>query len=395
MDTNIRFEAPPSPQPEAPPKPVSTSRFGRTRTFPNGYSDFLPCQPVPPSLSHFPSIQKPIRDSTGQLASPEPEAAQVELTPVQTEPNDAGLFRIYPKMPTSDPDDLLDLKAVCDSPNFGIDTPTTPPANPLAGFGIQNDTVPTTNFFAPFLNATVFRLINWFYGSATKSVADLDKLVEDVILQPDFKREHLEGFRASREIRRLDENNGKKDATFSATDGWRESSVKLRLPPPGRVKSGSEKKAPEFVVPGVFHRDLIDVIQSSFEGDMFLSFNTTPYKEFHLHSPNEPPHRVFGEAYSADAYYEAWEEIQALPREPDDKLERVVAGLMMWSDSTHLASFGNASMWPIYLYFGNQSKYTRAKPTAFASHHLAYIPSVSIYSYQVVSALLITGLATR
>ena len=106
-----------------------------------------------------------------------------------------------------------------------------------------------------------------------------------------------------------------------------------------------------------------------------------PYKEFHLHSPDEPPHQVFGEAYSTDAYYEAWEEIQALPREPDDKLERVVAGLMMWSDSTHLASFGNASMWPIYMYFGNQSKYTRAKPTAFASHHLAYIPSVSVYSY--------------
>jgi hypothetical protein len=298
-------------------------------------------------------------------------------------------------MPTSDPDDLLDLEAVCDSPNFGIDTPTTPPANPLAGFGIQNDTAPvTTNFFAPFLNATVFRLINWFYGSTTKSVADLDKLVEDVILQPDFRKEHLEGFRAAREIRRLDENNAKKDATFSATDGWRESSVKLRLPPSERVKSGTESKAPEFVVPGVFHRDLTDVIQSAFESDTFLSFNTTPYKEYHLHSPDEPPHRVFGEAYSADAYYEAWEEIQDLPREPDDKLERVVAGLMMWSDSTHLANFGNASMWPIYMYFGNQSKYTRAKPTAFASHHLAYIPSVSIYSYYVASALLITSLVT-
>jgi hypothetical protein len=144
MDTDIQFEALPSPQPEVPPEPVSTSRFGRTRTFPKGYSDFLPCQPVPPSLSHIPSIQKPtsqIRDTTGQSASPEPEATRVELTPIQTEPNDAGLFRIYPKMPTSDPDDLLDLEAVCDSPNFGIDTPTTPPANPLAGFGIQNDII--------------------------------------------------------------------------------------------------------------------------------------------------------------------------------------------------------------------------------------------------------------
>jgi hypothetical protein len=170
--------------------------------------------------------------------------------------------------------------------------------------------------------------------------------------------------------------------------------VKLRLPPPKRVKSGIEKKAPEYVVPRAFHRDLTNIIQSSFEGDTFLSFNTTPYKEYHLHSPNEPPRHVFGEAYSADAYYGAWEEIQALPQEPDDKLERVVAGLMMWSDSTHLASFRNASMWPINLYFRNQSKYTRAKPTVFASHHLAYIPLVSIYSCYVVPTLLITSLVT-
>jgi len=51
-------------------------------------------------------------------------------------------------------------------------------------------------------------------------------------------------------------------------------------------------------------------------------------------------------------------------------------GMMIWSDSTHLTSFGTASLWPVYLYFGNQSKYTRAKPSEFAAHHLAYIPKV-------------------
>jgi len=52
---------------------------------------------------------------------------------------------------------------------------------------------------------------------------------------------------------------------------------------------------------------------------------------------------------------------------------------MLWSDSTHLTSFGNTSLWPIYLYLGSLSKYTRAKPTSFAAHHLAYIPKVSFY----------------
>ncbi|TFY60206.1 hypothetical protein EVG20_g7504 [Dentipellis fragilis] len=50
---------------------------------------------------------------------------------------------------------------------------------------------------------------------------------------------------------------------------------------------------------------------------------------------------------------------------------------MLWSDSTHLASFGNAALWPIYMFFGNLSKYTRGKPTLFSAHHLAYIPKLS------------------
>ncbi|KAI0063164.1 hypothetical protein BV25DRAFT_453896, partial [Artomyces pyxidatus] len=60
-----------------------------------------------------------------------------------------------------------------------------------------------------------------------------------------------------------------------------------------------------------------------------------------------------------------------------EDLERVPALIQVWSDSAHLANFGTASVWPIYVQFGNQSKYTRARPTAKACHHLAYIPSIS------------------
>lgn len=74
----------------------------------------------------------------------------------------------------------------------------------------------------------------------------------------------------------------------------------------------------------------------------------------------------------------AYKEINALPREPGDDLECIVAGLMVWSDSTHLTNFGNASMWPFYLFLANQSKYARCKPSAWACHHVAYIPTVSI-----------------
>ena len=55
---------------------------------------------------------------------------------------------------------------------------------------------------------------------------------------------------------------------------------------------------------------------------------------------------------------------------------------MFWSDATHLAQFGNASAWPVYLFFGNQFKYLRASPTSGACHPVAFIPTVSLEAYQ-------------
>jgi hypothetical protein len=76
----------------------------------------------------------------------------------------------------------------------------------------------------------------------------------------------------------------------------------------------------------------------------------------------------------ADYFLGQYEKI--LHTNPQKKHIPVVIGMMIWSDSTHLASFGTTSFWPIYLYFGNQSKYTHAKPSEFAPHHLAYISKI-------------------
>jgi len=56
-----------------------------------------------------------------------------------------------------------------------------------------------------------------------------------------------------------------------------------------------------------------------------------------------------------------WEEHKKVQRAPTDDLackqEKVIAMLMFWSDATHLVTFGTAKLWPIYLHFGNLSKY--------------------------------------
>jgi len=117
------------------------------------------------------------------------------------------------------------------------------------------------------------------------------------------------------------------------------------------------------------------MIHSTFEDNISKTFHMMPYSEYWKIS-NTKTVQVFSEAYSSPTMLDAYTEINALPHEPDDDLECVLAPLMMWSDATHLANFGDASLWPFYLYFGNQSKYTWGKPTSSACHHMAYIPSV-------------------
>ena len=54
----------------------------------------------------------------------------------------------------------------------------------------------------------------------------------------------------------------------------------------------------------------------------------------------------------------------------------MIAALMFWSNSTLLANFGTAKLWPIYLFFGNLSKYIHAEPSSQAYYYVAYIPSL-------------------
>jgi hypothetical protein len=124
---------------------------------------------------------------------------------------------------------------------------------------------------------------------------------------------------------------------------------------------------------------LTAVIQAAFSSPLASHFHLSPFKLLHK-SPSEPEEeRVFSELYNSDVFIEEHDNVQRVPlppNEPDCKRERVVAALMFWSDSTHLANFGTAKLWPIYLLFGNVSKYIRGQPNSGACQHLAYIPSL-------------------
>ncbi|KIJ14904.1 hypothetical protein PAXINDRAFT_78160 [Paxillus involutus ATCC 200175] len=196
------------------------------------------------------------------------------------------------------------------------------------------------------------------------------------IQDPLFDPKAHEGFNHDREQKLLEKYIQDASNPFHAEHGWHKSTVSIHLPnEKTKFHSEEDPDVPVLDIKGVYHRSLTAIIKSTFEDNISTTFHMTPFRQFWKAS-EEHTVNVFSEAYSSPALLEAYEEINALPREPGDDLEHVVASLMMWSDATHLASFGDASLWPFYLYFGNQSKYTRGKPTASACHHVAYIPTL-------------------
>ncbi|XP_006454215.1 hypothetical protein AGABI2DRAFT_62391 [Agaricus bisporus var. bisporus H97] len=327
----------------------------------------LPSLPTP--LPHFPP---PVH-----LPSPSPPPLDPDppSTPSlsNTEPNSFGLFRQYTKFPGSDPEDARTIEDCYQSPGLAVHNS---PSQPIGPSGSGHD---KAGIF-PALNKTVKMLLQWYYsGSTTKSLADLGKLVKDVLLSPDYSQGDLRDFSATRVVRELDEAaevHGRDErAAFPSSNGWKSGSVKLRVPVAGQ-KYKSEEDAPLFEVTRVHYRSLIAIIKSAFEDPIAESFHYFPFKLFWKKPVGGTPERVITELYNSDAFIEEHTKLQQKPREPGCNLEVAVAALMFWSDSTHMANFGTASLWPIYCYLGNQSKYSRAKPTSFAAHHLAYMPTL-------------------
>jgi len=374
------------PDPPHPTEPMASTfvlpptRSGRVRNFPSRYQDFLPNSRM--QVPHMPVVPDPsVSPLPPILPTTSPEPEEHELLESRTEPDDFGLFRIYVTHPTVEPDVNANLDDVCDAP--GLETSPNPSSGRWwARFGsVATATVKKLgdNIYAPFKNATTFRLMNWYHsGSGEMSVSRLNSLVKDVINPSDFQKEDLDNFSAKRELERLD-NADDPSYPFFNENVWKVSTVTIPLPAEG-IKHASENDAPVLEVPGVHHRNLVEAITTAFQDETAKKFHYTPHHLYWKPTPDGEPERVITELFNSDAFIGEYKDLlQRPPPSSGPHLETAIAAMMVWSDSTHLAEFGTASLWPIYLFFGNQSKYSRAKPTDFAAHHVAYIPSVRLF----------------
>lgn len=407
-----------------------STRAGRRVRIPKTLQDFVPSSrtSLPTQYtSIIPAGPSPIPSSPSDVST-RSQSPAVEQT-FDTDPDGFGVFRRYYRCPQKDPEGELPLDTVCDAPALervsdegSGDTETVPKnvawltrSPPLDGKTAGN-AVPD---YAPFDNASQFRLFDYFYGrSDVKSQDDINDLV--ALLRSDgFNVDDLKDFSAKKGERLLDEWAGHTSGVFSQEDGWHTSSVSISLP---KVKGPGKKEvdAPQAEVHGIIHRRLLDIITGAVtdttsrfarqyhwiphirywipdmpaqhSGRASSPANSEPSEQVspspmtgisdndHTSSPRTPPPpiRIWTDCYNSDAMLEEDAKIRSMPRVPSDdpSVEYAVLPLLLWSDETHLSSFGSAYLWPIYLYFGSLSKYVRGRPTEFAAHHVAYIPRV-------------------
>ncbi|CDO68696.1 hypothetical protein BN946_scf184652.g23 [Trametes cinnabarina] len=302
--------------------------------------------------------------------------------------NTFGLRRFYKRRPHRPPPVNLDINARY-----------TPTANNVA----QNKSArPLKDILDPFPNLSSFLFARHHMSSSSKSLEDRASL-QALLTRPDFDTRDLVGVQFDKIDDKLaQEDNSLGDSALDPKDGWRESSITIGIPSGRKATAASRREEAttqrrlqrhqhvtdtpasepiaghHYTVHGFWHKSLCMEIRHTLSLDPSAKdFVFDPYvTERRVPGSAERVERVHGELYTSDAFVQEDLRLQNAPPEPGCELPRAIAALMFWSDATQVAQFGQAKVWPNYLYYGNQSKYERARPTAHAAHHVAYFPSL-------------------
>ena len=355
--------------------------------------DQLPQPPVPLSLLflilstqvtvHVPVLSDKSRHPTalGPFSSPSSIVGRPMADPetLDTIPNIFRLVCCYSTKlakDTYDSDECLSLTDLSDIP-----------AVDLAKLG-----------FHPFPNQSSFHLADWHWnGGVQKSLGSFQNLVA-LITHPDFSTNNIKSTNWScvhSELGTSDDEVGWLDEDV----GWTHSSVTVMVPYQSHrgVPSIAGAAPRNYTINGFYHQKLVSIMRDKILGlghnHKFWFF---PYKMLWKHNQNEEPIKIQGELFSSPESIKADREVQSMPGEPGCSLSRVIMALMFWLDATQITSFGSAKIWPLYMYFGNDSKYLWCKPSSHLCEHIAYFQSVSqIYSGMLNPAGLIYSPASQ
>jgi hypothetical protein len=263
---------------------------------------------------------------------------------------------------------------------------------------------------SPFPNLSSFLFNHHFWTTGTsKSRNDRDAL-QALITHPDFKPDDIKDTK----FRQIEEELRGRSArnNWEQERGWRTSDIYIGIPT-GKKQTAAVRRenaahearvqnAPHpppsakadldgfpIFVGGFHHRSICEVIRETFSLDPAArSFHYHPYEKTY-HPPSNPmpaTERVYDELYTSETWIREDARVQTIKLNqsvPERDLPRAIAAMMLWSDETVLNPFGQNKAWPVYIFFGNQPKHERSAPTAGGGRHLAYLPDVSRFTFNM------------
>lgn len=296
-----------------------------------------------------------------------------------TEVNSFGLFRIYDEasIPADDPED-----------QSGAD-PLPEPGVGVRVRAIASQPTNLENPYHPYPNEISWRIGDWYWNHGVqKSKRGFEKLI-DIIGSPDFRSEDLHhtnwttidrelGCSRVRGTPHIPPSVPESDSQewLPEDDGWMQRNITISVPFSRRSLHPGPR---DYTISSFHRRSLISIIRDKLsDPSRCRSFQFDPYILRWKRPSTAEEIGVYGELFCSEAFVSAHRQLQDVAPELTGgcTLPRRIVALMFWSDSTQLTSFGDAKLWPLYVYFGNESKYERCAPSANLCSHVAYFQTV-------------------
>lgn len=330
-------------------------------------------------------LDTPQSASTDSIAQPTVPGRRVLLhvsEKVRTARNQFGLSREYRRRPPHIPDADATWQSLLSKP-----TSLPPPRKKR----------PILDIIWPYPNISSFLWNKFWRSRSLLSESARDECRDSVLLSPQFINSDLKGVN----MKNIEEKIAKDVQSPWGGNGWRSSTCIIEVPSGVKKTKATQREranahaearryhpldvdanhgpcSHKIAIPDVHHRSLTHIIrESATENPEVKHYHFNGYEETWTPPyPDCAPECVFSEVWTSDAMLQAERELLSSMPESGCDIPRAIWPLMIWSDATHLAQFGQAKAWPIYVYDGAQSKYTRCSGVG-AAHHLAYIPPVS------------------
>ncbi|QRV82607.1 hypothetical protein RhiJN_27833 [Ceratobasidium sp. AG-Ba] len=316
-------------------------------------------------------------------SQPDVEVTQprLQFDQFRTEPNAFGLYRVYTTPPLSIPDAGIAnapiLPASCHAPK------------PRRIRSVSEIIAPCPN-----ISTFYYQHNHWISSGSIISRESRNRFQRDVLQRPDFNLADVRWDNLDPLDDQLAASARTRNPLCPESEGWKNVNLKIQIPPVRQTKATLAKcptPEPSFVtVSGLRAQKLTDIMRQAFSMNNPSTFHYNTFKSFWNPPGSNQSHsmRTSGEMYCSPAMIEAHREVQNLKiKDSNCTLPRCVAGFMFASDGLQLGPFTHMKGWPIFGYFGNESKYERCKPFTNSCYQIAHVPSLSDEVREQITAL--------